>query len=81
MVEMPAYDLCLAWNWEYDADFVGLVEAACSRRGLTCLSVTPVNLGEVLTRLAGREISFRTFFDRASDADPAFQPLTDRRAA
>jgi hypothetical protein len=75
---MQRFDLCLAWNWEYDADFVGLVEAACGRRGLTCLSVAPANLGEILARLGSREIAFRTFFDRASDADPAFQPLADR---
>jgi len=75
---MQRFDLCLAWNWEYDVDFAGLVEAACARRGLSCLPVTPANLGDVLSRLNRREIGFRTFFDRASDSDPAFQPLADR---
>jgi hypothetical protein len=25
------HDFCLAWNWPYDADFVGLVEAIAGR--------------------------------------------------
>ncbi len=75
---MQLFDLCLAWNWEYDADFVALLEAACARRGLTCLSVTPANLDAVLEGLAQRRLAFRSFLDRASDADPAFQPLADR---
>jgi hypothetical protein len=40
----PSYDLCLAWNWEYDADFAGLLEEACSTRGLTLLQATPDSL-------------------------------------
>jgi hypothetical protein len=75
---MQHFDLCLAWNWEYDADFVSLLEAACARRGLTTLPVTPLNLQETLSRLASRQIAFHAFLDRASDADPAFQPLADR---
>ena len=75
---MQRFDLCLAWNWEYDADFVSLLEAACARRGLTLLSVTPANMNAILQGLAQRQIAFRSFLDRASDADPAFQPLADR---
>ncbi len=69
------YDLCLAWNWEHDADFVNLLNEACAARGLTLLSVSPHNLTESLSRLAGRELGFRTYLDRASEADPAYLPL------
>ncbi len=34
---MPHYDLCLAWNWEYDRDFVHMLESACVRVGLIVL--------------------------------------------
>jgi hypothetical protein len=74
---MSRYDLCLAWNWEFDADFVHLIEAACVARGVSLLQVSPQSLDQVLAGLENREIAFRTLFDRASDSDPRFQPLVD----
>lgn len=29
---MKRYEFCLAWNWEYDHDFVGLLVEACGRQ-------------------------------------------------
>jgi len=72
---MQNYDLCVAWNWEYDADFIALLNAGCQARGLSMLQVTPANLAEVLHALAQEEIVCRAFFDRASDVDPGFMPL------
>jgi hypothetical protein len=71
------YDLCFAWNWEYDADFSQLLAAAAERDGLSMLQVTPANLEAVLQALAQGEISFRSFFDRASDGDMGFMPLVE----
>jgi hypothetical protein len=74
---MPRYDLCLAWNWEYDADFVNMIGAACTARGVSLLQVTPNNLEQVLAGLKNKEISFRILFDRASESDIRFQPLVN----
>ena len=74
---MSLYDLCVAWNWEYDADFVHLIEAACTARGMSFLQVTPESLDLVLDGLRNGETSFKTLFDRASESDPRFQPLVD----
>ncbi len=74
---MSRYDLCLAWNWEYDADFVHLLEAACMARGVSLLQATPETLAEVLSGLESRRITFVTFFDRASESDPRFHPLVE----
>ena len=74
---MSRYDLCLAWNWEYDADFVHLIEAACAARDVSLLQATPASLDQVLAGLENGEISYRTFFDRASESAPRFQPLVD----
>ena len=74
---MGNYDLCIAWNWEHDTDFVHLLDRTCAGRGLTLLSVSLQNLHEILPRLAGGEISFRVLFDRASEADPAYLPLVE----
>ncbi|MGA9351775.1 MAG: hypothetical protein WBW48_23650 [Anaerolineae bacterium] len=72
---MEIYDLGIAWDWPYDADFVALLEAACHKRGLTVLQVTQDNLSAVTEALAQERLSFSAFFDRAWDANPAFYPL------
>lgn len=74
---MSRYDLCLAWNWEYDADFVQIFEAACKARGISLLQVVPDSLDQVRTGLENGDISFRILFDRATDTDTKFQFLVD----
>ncbi len=76
---MSHYDLCLAWNWEYDRDFVHLLEAACIKNGLTFFSVTPENLESTLAGLSSGELTFAAFFDRVSESDSRFQPLVDQQ--
>jgi len=72
---MRNYDLCLTWNWEYDADFVELLDLACQSHGLSLLQITPENLSEMMRSLENKEIAFQIFFDRASDTDPRFIPV------
>jgi hypothetical protein len=72
---MVIYDLCVAWNWEYDADFIGLLDLSCQTRGLSLLQIQPGNLPQMLNSLVERKFSCRVFFDRASDVDPQFLPL------
>jgi hypothetical protein len=74
---MQHYDLCLVWNWEHDADFVHLLEAACAARGVSLLQATPETLAQVLAGLESGGITFATFFDRASESDPRFQFMAD----
>jgi len=69
------YDLCLAWNWEHDADFARLLDLACCSHGLSLLQITPDNLGDMLQSLANSQIAFRAFLDRASDTDARFMPV------
>jgi len=69
------YDLCLAWNWKHDADFVGLLDMACRSHGLALLQITPDNLADLLQSLVNQQISFRAFWDRASDNDARFIPV------
>jgi len=72
---MLAYDLCIAWNWEHDADFVTLLEATCRSKGLSLLQAKPGSLEDVLDSLTGQQVSLRAFWDRASDADDRFLPI------
>jgi hypothetical protein len=69
------YDLCLAWNWEYDAAFAALLDKACGSQGLSLLQIRPDNLGDMLHSVVNYQIDFRAFFDRASDVDARFMPL------
>jgi len=72
---MSNYDLCLTWNWEYDVDFVRLLDVACQSHGLSLLQITPENLSDMMRSLANEEIIFKVFFDRASDTDDRFIPI------
>ena len=69
------YDLCLAWYWEYDADFVHMLEAACTEGGLTLWQVTPRNLVEAISLLFSGDVTLGVLLNRAAD-DPAFAPFT-----
>ncbi len=72
---MENYDLCLAWNWEYDADFVKLLDLACQSNGRSLIQITPENLFQMTESIRNQEIAFQIFFDRASDADARFNPV------
>lgn len=74
---MTTYDLCIAWNWPHDADFVRLLEQACRERGLSVLHVTPDNLDAAHQALLAGDLNFHTFMNRAADTDPAFLKLVD----
>ena len=75
---MPqAFDLAIAWNWEHDAGFVSLLEAACRERRRSLLQVTPATLATTLDRLRTGDLALRVLLDRAWDIDEAFYPLAD----
>lgn len=71
------HDLCLAWNWEYDAGFAALLEEACRQQSVVLLQATPGNLADISAGLGDGTLGFRALLDRASDTDPQFMPLVD----
>lgn len=68
------YDLCLPWYWEYDIDFVNMVERACNEQGLAFWPITPQTLLDSITALYEGRTSFRTILDR-SQYDLRFEPI------
>ncbi|HTX79925.1 MAG TPA: hypothetical protein VMC62_09665 [Longilinea sp.] len=70
------YDLGVAWEWEYDAPFIALLEAACRLHALNFLQITPQNLAIHWPRLDHERIKIHVFLDRASDANDQFLPLS-----
>jgi len=69
------FDLGIAWNWEYDADFVFQINNLCLELGLKPYLIHPFNLDETIKLLRKGAIEFRAFFDRASDTDNNFSRL------
>lgn len=68
------YDLCVPWYWEYDIDFIQMIERACTEKGLTFWQITPDNLLESITSLYKGEHSFAAIIDR-SQYDARFDPI------
>lgn len=77
---MDRYDICLAWNWEHDTDFVAMFAAACQAYGLSLVQATPGNVTAVADGLARGEIAFKAFWDRTAEGDARFI-LLDQWAA
>ncbi|MFA4838345.1 MAG: hypothetical protein WC703_02575 [Candidatus Neomarinimicrobiota bacterium] len=71
------YDLCIAWTWSFDSDFIRIVQNACTEEPLNLLSVNLENIDEILLLVHRNEIACRIFLDRASDADERFVELND----
>ncbi len=69
------FDFAIAWNWEYDRDFICQINDTCLKLGLKPYIINPQNLFETLQLLKEGQIKFLTFFDRASDTDSRFLEL------
>ncbi len=62
----------LAWNWEYDHDFVHLLDKSCLHAGIRCYLVGPHNLQQTYLEVQNDERRFLWCLDRASDNDDQF---------
>ncbi len=72
---MKTFDLAIAWNWEFDDDFVTGIEHQCAVRGISTYRIDPNNLAETIHNVRSGHLGFRSLFDRASDADTEFLQL------
>ncbi len=73
---MEIFDLAVSYKWEYDKEFVDLIERNFQKDGLRTFVVESFNLNETVSLLKNKEIHFKAYLDRASDEDPSFLPLT-----
>lgn len=72
---MKNFDLGIAYNWEYDVDFVSLVEKILQASGLTTFVIHPNNVNEVKEDLRNKKLSFYCYLDRAWDVDERFEEI------
>jgi hypothetical protein len=68
-------DVCLAADWEFDRDFLSLMEGNLRSRKLSTYIVWPYNLEQVLQDLRSGSMGFRFVLDRASTTSPEFLEL------
>jgi hypothetical protein len=72
---MERYDLAIAYVWEYDEDFVNIVEKTLQQSGISTFRISYYNIFEITRKIENIELHFNCFLDRASDAEPEFEPL------
>ena len=75
MDQSALYDLAMAWTWEYDGEFVSVIEETARQHGLTTYLIQRHNLAETLERLRDHSLHVRFLLDRASDDDETFHSL------
>ena len=75
MEPLVTYDFAIVWNWEYDREFIQLVQEVFRLNNLSVLEIHAENVEKIFQMLKKGELQFRYFLDRASDEDDAFHPL------
>jgi hypothetical protein len=75
-VSLPdQYDLAIAWTWEFDREFVGIVEETAGQSGVSTYLIQQHNLAETLEKLRRGSLHIGLLLDRASDEDETFHAL------
>ncbi len=70
---MEKFDIGLAYVWEYDKEFIDLLEQRLQNAGLTTYIIGDHNLYEAAEKIAGKEMSFRFYLDRAWDVEENYE--------
>lgn len=72
---MEIYDLGIAYVWEFDEEFVTLLESILAKNGITTFRIGYHNLREVSKKVASKKLHFNYYLDRAWDVDVDFGAL------
>lgn len=72
---MEIYDLAIAYVWEYDTDFINLVEEKFHEHGFSTFIISEHNIDEVLENVTARKLHFNFYLDRAWDVDERYENL------
>lgn len=73
---MENFDLAIAYVWEFDEEFISIIEKVFHQHGLTTFIISNHNINEVTQKVKNRQLNFLTFLDRASDVDDDFLDLS-----
>lgn len=72
---MHTIDLGIAYVWEYDEDFVNLIESTLHSANLSTFLIKEDNIKDITEKVKDRKMSFGFYLDRASDVDHNFDEL------
>ncbi len=72
---MKTFDLAIAYDWEFDAEFILAIEKNLQQYGISTYVINYKNIEEVTEQVKHRKLHFRCLLDRASDVDPSFWEL------
>ncbi len=72
---MNTFDLAIAYDWEYDVEFISAIEKYLQKYRITTYVITYKNISEVTESVKNRRLEFRCYLDRASDVDDNFSEL------
>ena len=72
----PLVDFAIAWDWEYDQEFVRLLETSAQALGLRTYSISHHNCEETLRALQLGRLDFSVVLDRTAETDERFAPLS-----
>jgi hypothetical protein len=72
---MENFDLAIAYVWEFDEEFISIIEKVFHQSGLTTFVISSHNIFDVTEKVKNRQLNFLTFLDRASDVDDDFIEL------
>ncbi len=70
------FHLAVAWDWEFDREFVRILEQQVHAQRLLFYSVSHHNALETARCIQSGELKFGAFLDRASESDEKFIPLS-----
>lgn len=72
---MNTFDLAISYTWEYDLEFIELIELILQRHGLSTFVISNFNVNEIIELLKSKKLHFTAYLDRASDVDSDFEPI------
>ncbi|HEX2868823.1 MAG TPA: hypothetical protein VHO03_17415 [Ignavibacteriales bacterium] len=72
---MEKFDLALAYTWEYDEDFIRLIEEMAHQFQISTYLIKEDNVFEVIDKLKRRGLSVLCYLDRASDVNDDFEDI------
>ncbi len=69
------FDIAVSYVWEYDKEFVDLLENILPSYGLSTFIISGYNIREVTEDIKKKKLWFLSYLDRASDVDDEFSEL------
>lgn len=72
---METFDLAIAYVWEYDEDFVNLLEDIFHKNELSTFRIGYHNINEVQELIRDKKLHFHFYLDRAWDVEEEFEKL------